>query len=778
MNEMKSRKAAALLLAIVSLVSVFAVCGMSGSDSDAADSTYSYTISASTGAISGGYTHIGSSSTGKYVSTNNTNSGSWTFDDQGYGPFNSFYAAFDPAQNNKMICHLDPDNLKKSVDGTIDITGKAYNVMWCLPTVYWMTDSSGNLVLTNDSTAGGTAYAHTIYGTDGKAVVYPYVAYGVYEAGSATVNSKTILTSYSDSTVQVSATRPTLRGYANNQAVDTDGQGTNGYAMVWNFYQYQLYRFCATTVMGGWDSQGIAGNGYVYGDGNPYYKTTGLLDTSGPYAGTRGSGDTYYKDSVKVFLENVWGSVYDFVDGIVFNGRAYCIDQKSTPTDAYVAGTGITMLSDVLPSSGWGSSPSTKAEIWGMPTANSGSNSSGLYDYVYSSTGQRLLLVGGFSRTGSSNALDCGLSCVVGNLSLSGSGTGFGGRLAFVFDADPASTPTVTYDHSNLTAALNDGGAAAANLAKSKVITENGTYDQLPQQGDWRHTGWEIDGTVYTATHAFVSGESHTAKSVWTKYPVATLNHEALANLGGSTDGLKTELVITDSTVTYPDLGTVDGFTHIGWYVDDTLYSTTHTVVETSDHTAYSVWRAPSITITFMVEGTEHSTLEVPKGSVGIVYTPKQVTGVFMGWFYDSAFTQKYDATKSLTVDTILYAKGVKPLEFTSVPTANATITNVDSSGLVFFDATDSTGRMSVLWDFGDGNTSTDPIAYNSYAEPGTYTATLTVTNASGQTDTRTYTVVYAGEDSGSDGKDPALLYAVAGVIVILAAVFVARRFI
>lgn len=283
--------------------------------------------------------------------------------------------------------------------------------------------------------------------------------------------------------------------------------------------------------------------------------------------------------------------------------------------------------------------------------------------------------------------------------------------------------------------------------------------------------------TTVSPTAAFISTESHTAKSIWTKYPIATLNHDALLGLGGSTDDLATEIVIKSPETTYPDLGTVGDFTHIGWYIDGTFYTANHAVVKNEDHTAYSVWRAPMITITFMVEGDVHSTLEVPKGSVGIVYTPAQVEGVFMGWFYDSSYENKYTAVQPLNEDTILYAKGVKPLTFTSVPTANATITNIDANGLVYFDATDNEGRLSVLWDFGDGNTSTDAIAYNSYAQPGTYDVTLTVTNASGETAQKTYQVVYAGPDDGKSDNTSntgALLAAV--LLIALAAFIVARR--
>lgn len=277
-----SRKAAALLLAVVSLVSVFVVAGFSG-DVKAVDSYWSYQIN-SDGTVTGDYSAIGpgSSYTGSYTSVNNTNVGSWGFDDSGYGPFGSFYAAFDPAQNNLMICHLDPDNLKVSVDGKTDISGKGYNIMWCLPTVYWKSGENGSLILTNDPDAGGIAYAHTIDGD-----VYPFLAIGVYEGSKTTINGTEILASLSGGTPLVSQTRAQMRDLANNQSVNTDGNGINGHAGLWNFYQYELYKYCALAVMGSWDSQSVAGNGSVYGtNSSVYYDTPGLLDASGPYAGT------------------------------------------------------------------------------------------------------------------------------------------------------------------------------------------------------------------------------------------------------------------------------------------------------------------------------------------------------------------------------------------------------------------------------------------------------------------------------------------------------------
>jgi len=61
----------------------------------------------------------------------------------------------------------------------------------------------------------------------------------------------------------------------------------------------------------------------------------------------------------------------------------------------------------------------------------------------------------------------------------------------------------------------------------------------------------------------------------------------------------------------------------------------------------------------------------------------------------------------------------------------------------IYFDATNSTGvDLSFQWDFGDGNTSQDPQPENSYAQLGTYTVRLTVTDVAGQTSTTTQQVV------------------------------------
>lgn len=773
MNKMNSRRkmmaAFAVFLSLAVLFAPFA----SYEDTDAAPGDfYTYTIS-SNGTISG-YDPIGtSSSSGSYTSVNGTNSGSWAFDDEGYGPFNSFYAAFDPAQNNKMIGHLDPDDLTRLVDGT-SIAGEDYNIMWCLPTVYWKT-SGTSLVLTNDPNAGGTAYAHTINGH-----VYSYIGIGVYEASKQTVGGQTILTSFTDSTPTVSQTRATFRDQANNQLVNTDGNGNNGYAMLWNFYQWELYKYCALAVMGSWDSQSVGGNGNVYG--GDYTHTTGDHDKSGPYAGTKGSSSSYRQDPVKVFIESAWGGAYDFVDGVVISSREYYIDQSAVPTDSKT-GTYVTNPSGTLPSSsGYGSSPSTEAAIWGMPTANSGSASSGLYDYVYADTGSGpyVVYVGGYSDSGSSYVPDSGLSCAVCRNPLSYSNSYIGGRLAFVFDADPASGNTVTYDHSALTSA----GGSASGLATSVLVPTDESY-QLPNLGtvgEFTHIGWMVNGSQQAVNYTITPTENMTVSSVWRHNSTITFDHSALTDYGQSAAGLATSSgAQPDGTpYTLPSMGVVGGYTHTGWYINGVYYAAGAQYTPSGNVTAMSVWQMPMITITYIVEGQTYATLTVPGGTSGVVFTPVMVEGVFEGWYYDSGFVNEYDASQALDDDTTLYARGVPPLVFTSVPTANAQITAVaGTNGLYYFDATDSDGRYQVHWDFGDGNESDDVLAYNEYAKEGVYTVTLTVTNADGESAVSTYTVdtTEGSDDSGNGNDGPGILVYVAIVIaIVIVAGVVLRR--
>jgi hypothetical protein len=62
---------------------------------------------------------------------------------------------------------------------------------------------------------------------------------------------------------------------------------------------------------------------------------------------------------------------------------------------------------------------------------------------------------------------------------------------------------------------------------------------------------------------------------------------------------------------------------------------------------------------------------------------------------------------------------------------------------IIMFDGSGSSGEALIfLWDFGDGNTSSDEISNHSYSTPGHYTVTLTVTDEQAQSQQATASIV------------------------------------
>ncbi len=763
----------AVFAVILSMAVVFSPMVVS-EDSEAAgvDEYYKYTMTTSLAVTDASGTAMTALSR---TSDWNIDAGSWGFNDEGYGPFNSYYAAINPS-TGKVLCHLNPDNLAQSVDSQTTVDGVAIsncNIMWVLPTVYIAT-SGNNLVMTNDPTTAGVsnaqAYAHTI---DGK--TYNYIALGVYEAYYDGIK----LMSKSGVTPTASKTLINFRDYANNNTVD------GGYAMVWNWHQYEIYRLCSLAVMERFDSQTTVGYGNAGGSAS---STTGQLNTS-PYSGSSSTNNK----GVKLFIENAWGSLFEYLDDCYWsNGTIYAGQNtagQSTGVGTSSGWTGGISTGYKSSGSGYGTGCSTNLSTWGMPTAIASSNSTSAPDLLTdgTSTSHPALGVVGDWTDGINAGVSYAYSTTGDSSSLGGS------RLAMVFDTDPVAIKAVMYDHSALIgmgSAIGDTSNLTNGMATEVTIEDFGTtrYTDLGSVTStisglgtvtYTHTGWTVNGTSYAKDAIIPLNEDHTAVSTWTRTQIVTLTHTALVEVGGTDEqasSLVSRMLITDGA-TYPDLGTVGEAQHVGWYVDGLLYGPGDALVSTEDHEVFSAWKPPTITMTFKVESggdwIVHSTIEVPKGSVGVVYTPTNVSGVFMGWFYESTYVTKYDSLTALNSDVTLYAKGVMPLEFTSVPTAMATITSVNTSGLVYFDATDSENYQTVTWDFGDGNTSSDVIAYNEYEKPGTYTVTLTVTNANGQTAVQTYSVT-AGEVQDNNADN--IAYIVLGIGAVIVGLLLVRR--
>ena len=638
-----------------------------------------------------------------------TGYGSWTWDmETGVGPFNSFYAAFDADNGNRMTARLNPFDLTKTIDGYDLPTGHKYNIMWVLPTVYWKigevtvevpgdNDTTEEvtyptLTLTNDANAGGIAYAHTINGH-----TYNYIAIGVYEGYVDTItvddSSVTVLTSQTGKNPSNNINRNTFRDYANNYEMDSY-LGDNAYSMQWNFYQWELYKYCALTLMEDFNSQATVGNGKVYtSDNNVRYNATGLMDQSGPYAGTIGdvTNNANDGDSVKLFIENAWGSLADFVDGVVFNytelysnsdpESATTVDvyiqTTDTPDNYYGGDVGTDSYVDVIelssrytpsdaksePKSETKTQPKSEtktldeeldpedpsltgsgypldiitndARIWGFGDVPGGSASTGLSDYEWlpNSTGPKSVYVGGTSDTNSSSWPQYGLSAASSNYALDYRFVYIGSRLAFVFDVDATSTErTVTfnnYQYGYGTIKDGDETVTSTTVPNGSVITVDD--DEMT-----------IGYKTFVATPTTATAQYTYAFTEWTKESGYVVNNDI--SVGAHYSRTVNQYTITwdvdgtTDTTTVPygqtpthDIPTKDNYRFAGW--------SPKPVQVTGNATYTATWTPITYTVTWDPTGGYVS----PKTSTGSVETaissyptPTRDNYTFVGWFTQS----------------------------------------------------------------------------------------------------------------------------------------------
>ena len=207
---------------------------------------------------------------------------------------------------------------------------------------------------------------------------------GRYEAGEASSGTMgLILASYSGTTPSVSKTRSTFRDYARNMAS--------------GFQLRDIAAWCAYDLLylveyADFNSQAKIAQGLV---NNPSVNKTGLTDAMVYHTGRANSSDN---SAVQYrWIENPWGNVREWVDGINFQNRtAYiCTDptKYADDTTANYTSTGVTLSS----TTGWikGLGLSTDFPWAYLPNEPGGSSTTYIPDYMYSGGGWRVLNVGG-----------------------------------------------------------------------------------------------------------------------------------------------------------------------------------------------------------------------------------------------------------------------------------------------------------------------------------------------------------------------------------------------
>lgn len=237
-----------------------------------------------------------------------------------------------------------------------------------------------------------------------------------YEAGEASSGTLGfILASYSGTTPSVSKTRSTFRDYARNMAS--------------GFQLRDIAAWCAYDLLylveyADFNSQEKIGPGIV--NATAVHKT-GETDAMVYHTGRANSGDNaavQYRG-----IENPWGNVREWVDGINFQGLAsyICTDPTKYADDT---ASNYTVSGVTLCPPGWikGLGLSNKFPWAFLPDANGGSDTTYIPDYVYSiSDGWRLLHIGGNAYYGS----NAGLFCFYADYTSSSNSNNLGARLQF-----------------------------------------------------------------------------------------------------------------------------------------------------------------------------------------------------------------------------------------------------------------------------------------------------------------------------------------------------------
>ena len=174
-----------------------------------------------------------------------------------------------------------------------------------------------------------------------------------------------------------------------------------------------------------WNSQAKIG----YGCGNnSSVENTGLTDAMTYHTGTNAANRTTYGHTRYRYIEDLWGNVFDWVDGIYFSGtNIYVIKNPSSFSDTS-GGTYVgTRTSADGVSTAW-TSPSTSGFEYALyPSATTTDNTNSTYDCdgcYYDSSGV-VLGVGGEYYHGQ----HLGAFCLAGNVDASYKGANVGTRL-------------------------------------------------------------------------------------------------------------------------------------------------------------------------------------------------------------------------------------------------------------------------------------------------------------------------------------------------------------
>ena len=269
---------------------------------------------------------------------------------------------------------------------------------------------------------------------------------------------------------------------------------------------------------------------------------------------------------------------------------------------------------------------------------------------------------------------------------------------------------------------------------------------------------------------------------------VTTVSYDANGGSGGPTSGFtKTDYGESSSGRTVSvELSSVQptrqGYDFTGWNTASSGNGTHYDAGQTisvamgTDMRLYAEWQvqAHDMTLYTTDDSDPWRTVSVQHGQTLSVEDPPAPEGkLFAGWFVDNTRTTPFDPATPITSDRAVYAGFVDELSFITTPDAQETVTPVDPQGTFVFSSMASEGAATVLWEFPDGTTSTDKTVTHWFG-PGTYSVKLTVWNSFGEASTKE---IHLTVEEEGDGESGVLIYVAVGIVAVIAAAIILRRF-
>lgn len=298
-------------------------------------------------------------------------------------------------------------------DATYVEDGTNGQVMVEIPKFYYKSSKVGTVISWWISGVALTGYSvHPAFVVDGVTKEKIYMS--AYEGYLASGNK---LASISGVAPAVSADLPTFRGYAHNRGTGWEVNDFNTVCAIQLLYLIEYANFDSQTQIG----RGVVDVSAAVNTG----ATASLGNTSGKASGTDGQVSISYRG-----IENFWGNVWKWVDGINIKAdRNPWIANHDFASDTFAhpyVDTGLTngATDGYAINIGFGSGLD-----YGFLASDvtAGSSSTYLCDYYYQATGNRAALFGGsWAAASKAGAFGWGLHAAA-----SGVDSGVGARVAF-----------------------------------------------------------------------------------------------------------------------------------------------------------------------------------------------------------------------------------------------------------------------------------------------------------------------------------------------------------